>query len=261
MTHQTVAKAMDLLNLFSLQRSELGVTEMANLLGLSKATVHGLASTLAEGGFLLQNPATKKYSLGVKLFELGLIQPSTMELNQKAAGVIHELSRAQRLTGRVALWDRDAVLVTQTVTFPPERSVLVGQVGPRLHAYCSSLGKAVLAFMDVENLERYLDKITLSRFTPKTIVDRDRLVEDLRVSRDRGYTIDDEEAVLGIFCLGGPVFDAEGQVIGSVSLSGAPDKLNQKNKVEHFGLEVVKAAAQVSRLLGYRPEALEAGTA
>ncbi len=261
MTLLTVAKAMDLLNLFSAQRVELGVTEIARILEISKATAHGLASTLAEGGFLQQNRVNKKYCLGVKIFELGLIQPSTMQLNQKAAGVVHELSRSQRATCRVAIWDMDAILVTMTTTFPPEKSVLVGQIGPRLHAYCSSLGKAVLAFLDDETLKTYLDKIPLTKFTPRTITDRELLLEDLEIARARGYAMDAEEAVLGMTCLGGPVFDHEGMVIGSVSLSGSPEKFAQPKKLEKFGFEVMKAAAQVSRLLGYRPEALGVGSA
>lgn len=257
----TVVKAMDLLSLFSAQRTELGVTEISRLLEMSKASAHGLARTLAEGGFLQQSKANRKYSLGVKIFELGLIQPSTNQLNQKAAGAVHELSRTQRATGRVALWDRDAVLVTLTATFPPERSVLVGQVGPRLHAYCSSLGKAVLAHLGAEELNNYLDKTPLVRFTPKTIIDRVSLLEDLETTRARGFAMDDEEAVLGMTCLGGPVFDSQGGIIGSISLSGAPEKFQQAKKVEKLGLEVVKVAAQVSRLLGHRPESLGVGAA
>lgn len=256
MTLLTVAKAMDLLSLFSAQRVELGVTEAAKILDVSKATAHGLVSTLAEGSFLQQNPANKKYSLGVKIFELGLIQPSTMELNQKAAGVINELSRAQRATSRVAIWDRDAILVTMTTTFPPEKSVLIGQVGPRIHAYCSSLGKAVLAYLEDEVLLQYLEKTKLTPFTPKTIIDKDVLVEDLETTRVNGFAMDDEEAVLGLTCLGSPVFDRQGNAIGSVSLSGSPEKFTQPKKVEKLGFEVIKAAAKVSRLMGYRPEAL-----
>ena len=103
---------MDILNLFSYSTPRLGITEIANALGLAKGTVHNIVHTLEESGFLQQDPETRKYFLGNKLFTLGSIMAGTLEINQKASGPTYHLARKTDCVCRLARWDNDAALVT-----------------------------------------------------------------------------------------------------------------------------------------------------
>jgi DNA-binding IclR family transcriptional regulator len=151
----------------------------------------------------------------------------------------------------VAIWDGDAVVTTLNI-YPAARPVLPHQIGPRVHAYCSATGKAVLAFLDEVSLKAYLERTKLVPFTPSTITTKTRLLEDLRGVRERGYSIDREEAVEDLACIGAPLFERDGVVAGSLSLSGPPGRVLGKRMVT-LAEALVNTAAEISRHMRYVP--------
>lgn len=253
---QSVDRALQILCLFSNRWPVLGVTEISRAIGLSKGTVHGLIRTLLRQGFLQQDAATRKYRLGLKIYELGMILAGTLEINQKATGPLNQLVKATQLVGRVAIWDGDAVVITSHA-HPSPQAEIPFQFGPRVHAYCSALGKAVLAFLDSAQLDDYFKHTHLVTFTPATVDRKEMLVADLEQSRRHGYAIDREEAVQGVGCIGAPVFRFDGQVAGSISLSGAVHRV-LGDKRQTLAEEVMKTAAEISGYLGYLPPFSEA---
>jgi IclR family KDG regulon transcriptional repressor len=248
-TIQSVDRALQILLLFSHRRPQMGVAQISRNLSLPKGTVHGLVRTLVRHGFLTQDPTTRKYRLGLRIHELGMVLAGTLELNLKAAGPCQQLAKRSQLIARVAIWDGDAVVITLNI-YPAARPVLPHQIGPRVHAYCSATGKAVLAFLDEVSLKAYLDRTKLVPFTPSTITTRKRLLEDLRAIRERGYSIDREEAVEDLACIGAPLFDRSGMVAGSLSLSGPPSRVLGK-RMEPVAEGLVRTAAEISRCMGY----------
>jgi IclR family KDG regulon transcriptional repressor len=246
---QSVDRALQILTLFSHRHPLLGVSEISRSLSLAKGTVHGLVRTLARQGFLQQDTETRKYRLGLKIHELGIILAGTLELNQKAAGPAVQLAKRTQALCRVAIWDGDSVVITLNA-HPRPRAVLPHQIGPRVHAYCSGMGKAVLAFLSDQALKDYLKRTTLAPFTPSTITDRRRLLADLEKTRRRGYAIDREEAVQGIGCIGAPVFQREGTVGGAMSLSGPPNRV-LGTRMEGLAEELLRTTAEVSQYMGY----------
>jgi len=251
MSIQSVDRALQILSLFSNRCPVLGVTEISRLVGLSKGTVHGLIRTLLAQGFLQQDAPTRKYRLGLKIYELGIVLAGTLEINQKAAGQVNQLVKTTQLISRVAIWDGDSMVITSTV-YPRPVAVIPHQFGPRVHAYCSAVGKAVLAFLAEDQLQEYLRRTHLVAFTPGTVTDRDALVADLQEVRRRGYAIDKEEAVHGTGCIGAPVFQHDGHVAGSISLSGSVQRV-LGDKMEQYVKELLQTAAEVSRYLGHLP--------
>lgn len=251
MSIQSVDRALQILALFSNHSPALGVTEISQALGLSKGTVHGLIRTLTRQGFLQQEQPSRRYRLGLKIYELGIILAGTLEINQKAAGPINQLAKATQLGVRVAIWDGDSMVITSDA-HPRPRAVLPHQFGPRVHAYCSAMGKAVLAFLGEKQMTAYLQRTELVAFTPATVTERDRLLADLEATRRRGYAIDREEAVQGMACLGAPVFQHDGCVAGSISLSGGVARV-LGDKVESHAEELLKTAAEISRYMGHFP--------
>jgi DNA-binding IclR family transcriptional regulator len=236
----------------------MGVAQISRNLSLPKGTVHGLVRTLVQHGFLTQDPTTRKYRLGLRIHELGMVLAGTLELNLKAAGPCQQLAKRSQLVARVAIWDGDAVVITLNI-YPAARPVLPHQIGPRVHAYCSATGKAVLGFLDEVSLKAYLDRTTLVPFTPTTITTKKRLLEDLRAVRERGYSIDREEAVADLACMGAPLFERSGMVAGSLSLSGPPSRVLGK-RMETLAEGLVRTAAEISRCMGYVPATIDPAT-
>ena len=260
MTVQSVERALKILSLFSHRRPVMGISEISRLMDLPKGTVHGLIRTLLSHGFLSQDPQSKKYRLGLKIHELGIILSGSLEINQRAAGPCHQLSRRTGLLSRIGIWDGGSVVITLN-THPDPMPVLPHQVGPRIHAYCSAIGKAILAFLDEAELYAYLQRTRLTAFTPATITDEEKLREDLAATRRRGYAVDREEAVQGLGCIGAPIFDQQGAVTGGLSLSGPVKKVFSdaavEEQTESLPEEVLGTAAEVSRYLGYFPAILD----
>jgi DNA-binding IclR family transcriptional regulator len=252
MTNQSVWRALTIISLFTRQRTQIGITEISNILGVTKGAAHGLVSTLVRGGFLSQDPESKKYKLGLKIFEIGMLQPQAQHLNQHAIGPTSELSYAHKVVTRVAIWDGDAVLVTWT-NYPPDRPELSTSVGPRLHAHSTALGKSVLAHLPIDQLDRFLLSHTLTSFTGSTVTDEAVFRKEMEDIRQRGYAFDREESLLGFACMGAPVFDSSLAVLGAISLSGAPDFILAEKRTEKLAKDLLTTADKISRSLGYPP--------
>jgi DNA-binding IclR family transcriptional regulator len=249
---KSVERALQILMLFSRQVTQLGVTEVSMALGVTKAAAYNLMATMTDAGFLYRDPDTKKYTLGLKVCELGMIQPQAHELSLRAHGPAQELSRGRRMITRVAMWDGEAMLITATY-YPQNRIVLSSSIGPRIHAYASSLGRAVLAQLPQEDINNYVDHLRMEAFTTMTITDKDKLLEELAATKQRGYALDREESVYGFACLGAPLFDSRGTAIGALSLSGQPEKVLDEERQPELARDLLRTASEISRSLGHMP--------
>ena len=252
---QSVNRAIAMLSLFTYRHPRLGITEISHTLNLSKGTVHGLARTLLRAGFLQQDSETRKYQLGLKLYEIGITLAGNLEINQKAVGPVNKLAKSVSLVSRIAIWDGDSALITLNID-PHSKSLFVHQIGPRIPAYCSSLGKAILAFLDDEELKGYLSQTKLVPYTPKTITQKERLLRELEEIRQRGYSIDQEETTLGLVCIGTPIFGRDRHLEASISLSGNPSRF-QRKPLKDLAEKLIKTAGEISQSMGYFPEVIK----
>jgi DNA-binding IclR family transcriptional regulator len=249
---QSVNRALQILGLFSLVRPRLGITEISRALGLHKGTVQGLVRTLTDQGFLEQDSSSKKYQLGSKLYELGIIRAGVLEINQKASIPAHQLAlRTERLV-RIATWDKNSVLVTMDV-YPRSQPFLNRQFETRIPPHCTSLGKALLAFLDKEELALYLKQADLVSYTPNTILRKDQLLKDLDETRRRGYSLNRGEHLLGRAGLGAPIFGREKRLVGAICLVCAAGQ-DGKN-ITKYAEDVKATALEISRHMGYFAEA------
>ena len=248
---QSVDRALDILSLFSYARPRWGITEISLAMNLSKATIHNLVSTLDSGGFLKKDEETRKYCLGPKLFSLGTIMGGTLEINQKAAGPAHRLAERTGLVCRVAIWDHDAALLTMEVT-SKDYKALAHRIGPRVAAYCSALGKSLLAYLTGSEIEAYLDRTELVPFTPKTIWRRDLLLEELERTRTRGYAVNNEEIALGRASLATTIFGSDRRPVGAISQTGSVDQI-LGSESDSLVKTLRATAGEISMALGYYP--------
>ena len=251
MSVQSVDRALEILSLFSTTSPRLGITEISKAMGLPKPTVHGLVRTLTSHGFLAQDQDSKKYSLGLKIHEMGTILAGSLRINQVGGGPAQMLTRSTGLATRLAIWDQNSALVT-LLLFPESVNVLYHQIGPRIQAYCSSLGKAILAYLPFQEVEQYLVVQPLTPLTKATITTREDFLEDLAATRARGYSLDREECISGMSCIGAPIYDYAGTPVGSISISGSPDQvLGDRQPV--LARELILTAQQISSFMGWRP--------
>ena len=251
MSVQSVDRALEILSLFSTSSPRLGITEISRAMELPKPTVHGLVRTLASHGFLSQDQESKKYSLGLKIHEMGAILAGSLRINQVGGGPAQTLSKSTGLAVRLAIWDKASVLATMLL-FPEPVSVLYHQIGPRIHAHCSALGKAILAFLPAPELQDYMTACLLPPMTQNTVTSKKELLKDLEAVRSRGYSLDREECISGMACIGAPIYDFAGAPVGSISISGLPDQV-LGDQMQPLARELVLTAHQISSFMGWRP--------
>jgi DNA-binding IclR family transcriptional regulator len=251
---KSVERAIALLDLFSREKSSLSITEIAARLGMSKSAAHSLAATLVQGRFLQQYPESRKYCLGLKNLELGMIQPDVLGIHQKAAGPARALTRKTEMTCHLALWDGIAIYLTHSSTFPAARPVLFGLLGPRLPAYATGLGKAVLACLSQEDLEDYLASVEMIPQTPSTVAEPSKLKKQLAQARRLGVVMEKEEMVVGAASQAAPFFNESAQVIGAVSLFSTADRITRSAKKKDFVQALLETSYEISSLYGCAPD-------
>ncbi|MCC7461767.1 MAG: IclR family transcriptional regulator [Gammaproteobacteria bacterium] len=251
MNIQSVQRATDIISLFCKAPGRLGITEIATALRLNKGTVWGLVTTLERQQFLQQDAATRKYGVGPRLFELGMVYVGGLEINARAARHAQALADLTRLNARVGIWDHGSVLIT-FLAVPRSEDLLSHQIGPRVPAYCSAIGKALLANLDAPQQKEYLRDVSLQRHTRTTLTSREALRAELQATRERGYSISREEMIPGLAALGAPIFGRNRALAGAISISEAP-RIVLGKRSERLGYELGCTAADISREMGYNP--------
>ena len=245
----SVATAVRLLKSFNEGEAELGVTTLARRLGLAKSTVYRLASTLVSEGMLEQNRENEKYRLGIALFGLGALVRQRMNVSTEARPHIFALREVTNETVRLAILDGAEIMFVYDLE-STQAIRMRANLGDRKPAFCSSEGRAMLAFQDEAAIEAILGGELLPR-TPKTEVDPAQLRKALARVRKTGYALEDEQCEAGMRSLAAPIRDADGRVVAAVGIAGPRQRLTE-DVLENFAPRVVETAQIVSSRLGYR---------
>lgn len=243
--HRSVSDRLALiLDTVATQRGEVGLTRLAALTGLSKPTVHRLATDLTRHRLLTHTPAG--YSLGLHLFELGQSVPASRRLRDVALPLMSDLLQATHEIVQLGMLDGSEVVYVEKLT--ARHSVKApSAVGSRLPAYQSALGKAILAFSNPEVVQPVLDA-PMPATTTATITTPGRLLRELDAIRQHGIAYDRGEGIAGIICVGAPIVDQEGVALAAISITGPGQRL----KVQLCSMAVRTAALSISRTLNAR---------
>jgi DNA-binding IclR family transcriptional regulator len=246
-TIQSVDRAARILKALAGGPRRLGVSQLADQLGLSRPTVHGLLQTLQAHGFVEQDRDSDKYQLGAGLLHLG---NSYLDLNElRARSIVHAERLAQR-TGfavRVGVLHGASVVVVHHV-FRPDAAFQVLEVGAQLPAHASALGKSMLAF----GPPAVLDELTaepLPRLTHRTLAAAG-LRSELEQVRRSGVARERDEAVLGEASVAAPIVDHGGHPVGAIGVVGDTERLLPRGPVRGVAGAVAEAARAISRELG-----------
>lgn len=213
---------MALLTAFRPGESELSLAELVRRTGLAKSTVHRQLRQLAEWD--LVEPSSGGYRLGMRLFELGSLVPPQRGLREATAPFLADLVEATHETVHLAVLDGIEVVYLQK-THVRGAPKVPSRIGGRMPAYCTGVGKALLAFSPPEVLDAVL-AAGLRRRTPRTVIAPGLLHQELVDIRKRGYALELEESTVGVACVAAPVLDRSGSAVAAVSITGWVNRLD-----------------------------------
>jgi DNA-binding IclR family transcriptional regulator len=230
-----------ILDVVAAERGSVGLSRLSRLTGIAKPTVHRLAGELVRHRMLRH--CEHGYDLGFHLFELGQQVPTSRRLRDIALPLMSDLLEATHEIVQLAVLDDREVVYVEKLT--GRTSIKApSEVGSRLPAYCSGLGKAILAYSDEEKVERVLTG-PMPALTSATITAPARFRRELDTIRQRGIAYDRGEGTVGIVCVAAPILDYCGRAVAAISVTGPRQRL----RVVRFEAAVRTAALSISRLL------------
>jgi len=245
----SVQRALDILDLFNKTHVELGNAEIAKLLDLPIGTASGLIYTLKANNYLDQNPANRKYRLGLKLAERAAVLLDQLDLRKVAAPYLEEIRDWCGESVNMAVRDGNEVVYIERM-FGNHSLGIRSELGRRGSLHSTSLGKAILSFLPENEKQQTLREYVYYPVTLHTITDKNEFLIELNTIYQRGYAVDEQENEIGGRCVGAPILDRFGYPIAAISIS-VPIQRFPENDVARFGNKLISIAKVISQKMGY----------
>ncbi len=250
---RAVVRACRILTTFTVDDLELSVAELHAKLGIHKSTLVRLLRCMVDEGFIEQNSANEKYRLGIKTFEIGskYYRARLRHIEALAQPYMQQLIDGYHLSANLAVRDGSEIVYIGTMEPPGLPLRIAYSVGDRFGVHHTSLGKVLIAFEPAEQLRELVERLNLSVLTPRTISTAEGLLDELENVRRLGYSVDDEESMPGLRCVGAPIWSQDG-VMAALSASGSTLVVTRE-RVEEIAGAVIKTANMISAQLGGAP--------
>lgn len=246
---QSVSHAFDVLEQFYANVDEIGVTELSKRLKLHKNNVFRLLATLEARGYIEQNKVSENYRLGLKCLQLGQSFIHQMGLLLQARAILEDLAKATKESAYVAMRKGNAIIPLDFVE--PARAVrVVSFLGTVLPTHCTAAGKAYLVFEAEGSAGQSLPE-SLERYTDKTIVDSDRLREQMSKIGESGYAEECGEFNADVNAVAVPIRDYTRSLVGTLAVVGPINRLTDETIHSDIAPALLKAGAELSRRLGF----------
>ena len=213
----SVIKALKILELLN-EKGTLTISEISASLKINKSTVSRLLSTLSEGGYTKRISRNTGYVNTLKLFEMGNREVERLGIWQMAQPYLKHLACETRETINLAILSGASLIYIDKIESPDAVRVGLGS-SKRVPAYCTGLGKAMLAFMEKEKVKKILSTVDFVHFTPTTITSPELLFKNFEEIRERGVAYDDCEYEEGLACVAAPIINARNEVVASRSIA------------------------------------------
>ncbi len=251
---QSLERGLAILGCFTPDRPVLGIADIADDLGMSRSTTHRYVITLVALGYLEQG-ASRKYRLGLRVTDLGMSALNSTGLREHARPYLEELRQRTSYTTSLGVLDGSEVLyVDRARSFRRGQSqVDLGlQAGSRLPAYCTSVGKLLLAFLPESQQRELLAEIKPSKQGPHTITSKKALRGELEKVREASFAVNDEELAAGLYAIAAPVRNESRDVVAAVNLAAPSSMIALEELTDALGPHLVSTADRISARLGYR---------
>lgn len=248
----TVAKGLDILDLLGEVQRPMTASEMAKALDVNVSSIYRLLSTLVRYDFLSHERETSTFFLGPKLLSLASVVLQRLDIRQASRPILEQLTaQTGEATHLMMLDGMEGVYIERVESLRAIK--MASTVGRRELLHASGVGKAILAFLPPDQIDKIIVETGLPRLTSKTITDPQTLRDELAAIRERGYAIDDEESEEGVRCVGAPIVDHVGSVRYSISIAGPAYRLSI-DQLNAFAPDLLAGAAHISHLLGASPD-------
>lgn len=256
---QALDRAFLILDIIADAGGEAKLTEIATTAGLNISTCHHLISTLFNWGYVARGVGSRSYVLGSRILHLSAACLRQVDLPRRAQLYVDRLNDQTKEAVQLAIMQGTNLVNVQRREARHAVRVDGGLGGKSNAAHATATGKAILAWLPPTEVERILVDKGLTSFTPNTIVDPEKLKEELRLTRRNGFAVDREEFQPGVICVGAAIRDHAGAVVGSISVSSpifraTPDYLDQ------IRIHLLAATDELSMELG-APGAILHGSA
>lgn len=245
---ESADRVLRLLECFAPHERDVSLGEIAERVGLPKSSVHRLLGTLIAHNFVERNEGTRRYRLGIRLFELGSAAIHERGLHTAAHPVLEGLTASTGETCHLAVLSEGEAVYVYKVD-GPSSIIMSSRVGGRAACHATSIGKVLMAWA-AEDLRLKSRRRPMRAYTHNTITTAEAFDAELARVRDLGYALDLEEFEEGLRCIAAPVRDQSGQVVSALGIAG-PRRRLEDDQLERLAKEVVKAADLLSRNLGF----------
>jgi len=251
-TSQSLERGLAILSAFRSGRPLLGVSDLAREVGLSRSTTHRYIATLASLGYLDQDPLSRKYRLGPRVLDLGFSAINSMDLREVASPHLQALSDETGHTVNMAVLDgADIVYIDRCRTSQRgQRDIDLNlHIGSRLPAYCTSMGKVLLAGLPDDEQRAVLERVDFAQRGPNTLTARDELLRELEHVKRAGLAVNNEELAYGLRSIAAPVHAQSGEVTAAINLAVHRTMVSLDALVAHLGPPLKRTAAAISARL------------
>lgn len=248
--NRSLERALKILSAFDAEKQDLTLAQLSQALSLPRATVLRLCSTLVKYGFLQQDQESKKYSLGLKLFELGSLVFHSFSLTRTASPHLNRLQIKLGKTVFLAILENGELLYVDKREDPRNPISFTSKIGTRRPPYWGMLGPVLMAYLPDVEVENLLNMHPLTATTKKSMTRKDEFVAWLKRIRDKGYAVDDETAMEGIGGVAAPIYDFTGKVVAAIGIGFISSSVDSKAS-KKLAKEALETALSISRELGF----------
>jgi IclR family pca regulon transcriptional regulator len=255
---EALARGLEILGLFTFDTPSLSFAEIVTALKSNKSTTFRVLSTLQAMGYLERVPATRRYRPSLKVLQLGFTAINRLEVRQVARPYLEQL--AQELDETVSLCvlnGTDVVYVDRV-----RNRAIVGvvlDIGSHLPAHCTTMGKILLADLPPKDLESFLNGAELTRYTARTVTEKEALFTEFSQIRRNGYALSNGELAAGLRAAGTAIRDNSGKVVAAINVSGSATTISLRRLKKEIVPALMRAAARISLALGYASRGIETG--
>lgn len=245
--NSSVDKTLNVLEAVAGNAKGLSLAELVKLVGIPKTTAFRILDLLAARDYVTWNKENERYYIGIKALEIGISGLIGQDVVDVSIPYLQELSTSVGETSFLAVYNNGDVVYLYKAEGRGSIQT-TAQLGSRRPAYCTALGKVILANLSIEETDRVFER-KLTKFTEKTIIDRVKLYEEFAKIRANGYAVDDEGVEYGLYCMAVPIYNYTGSVVAAISVSGPIRRLNESQ--EKVIEELKDVGATISRRLGF----------
>ncbi|WP_066174885.1 IclR family transcriptional regulator [Bacillus marinisedimentorum] len=242
-------RAFDIIESFSFKEPLLTLVEIAEKTGLANATVHRSLKTMIDRGYIEKDSKTGKFKLGMEFVRVGGVVVQSTDVVSIATPFLEKLAKTTELNTNLSVYDRGKALCLINIESFHRFGHEI-KVGQRLPIYAGALSKAIFAALPEQEIEKIISQ-DLELFTPNTIAEKEVLLNELNIIKERGYSVSKGELSLGVKAFAKPLFNYEHKMVGGIAISG-PDYFIKEEMEENLLNELNNTADEISKELGFK---------